>query len=212
MSMPFDDLPSVGAYFEAGHDERIDPLLRAIGRLVWGANLLETVLLMMVLQLRSDRDDKLPSKEEFARLEETSAGKRLGLLRELNIPADLEARIDEVIKRRNRVVHHMFETPEIVLPVISGEGLDAAVEQIEQVALDCGSIGVALFTVAGPAMEAKVGMTPAELAEMLAAADLEKVDDPRFREQLEVVRAMRGLDLTLPWQDAEADTPPSSPS
>lgn len=34
VSVPFDDLPSVSAYFEAGHDERIDPLLRAIGRLV----------------------------------------------------------------------------------------------------------------------------------------------------------------------------------
>jgi hypothetical protein len=208
--MPFDDLPSVSAYFEAGHGERIDPLLRAIGRLVWGASLLETVLLMMVLQLRSDRDGELPSQEEFARLEEASAGKRLRLLRELEIPAELEARIDEVIKWRNRVVHHMFETPEIVLPVISGEGLDAAVERIEQVALDCGSIGVELFTVAGPGIEAKIGMTPAELAEMLASADLAKVDDPRFREQLEVARAMRGLDLTLSWQPEDTRPPLSS--
>ena len=149
--MPFDDLPSVTAYFEAGQDERIDPMLRAIGRLVWGANLLETVLLMMVLQLRGDRDGQLPSREELAYLEEVSAGMRLGLLRELNIPTDLEARIDDVIKRRNRIVHHMFEAPEIVMPIISGEGLGAAVERIEQVALDCGSIGVELYAVAGPA-------------------------------------------------------------
>lgn len=75
------------------------------------------------------------------------------MLRKLDIPADLEARIDEVIRRRNRIVHHMFETPEIVMPVVSGEGLDAAVKQIEQVALDCGSIGVELYAVAGAALE-----------------------------------------------------------
>jgi len=206
--MPFEDLPNVTAYFEAGEDKQAEPLLRAIGRLVWGANMLETVLLMMVLQLRSDRNGQFPSQEELARMEEASAGRRLGLLRELDIPADLEARIDEVIKRRNRIVHHTFETPEIVVPLITGQGLDEAVEHIEQVALDCGSIGVELFAVAGPALEAKTGKTPAELAEMLASIDPETVDDPRLLEHLEVARAMRGLDLTLPWQDDEADTQP----
>jgi len=39
MPLSFDDLPTVTAWFEAGQDERVDPLLRAVGRLVWGANL-----------------------------------------------------------------------------------------------------------------------------------------------------------------------------
>ncbi len=203
--MLFDDLPSVTAYFEAGQDERTDPLLRAIGRLVWGANLLEVVLLLLVVQLRDDRESQFPAEEEFAYLEEASAGKRLGLLRKLDIPPDLEARIDDAIGRRNRIIHHMFECPEIVGAIISGEGIDAAVEQVEQVALDCGKIGVELYAVAGPRLEAKVGKTPAELVEMLGSVKLEAVEDPRLREQLEAVRAMRGLDLTLPWQATGGD-------
>ncbi len=203
--MLFDDLPSVTAYFEAGQDERTDPLLRAIGRLVWGANLLEVVLLLLVVQLRDDREGQFPAEEEFAYLEEASAGKRLGLLRKLDIPPDLEARIDDAIGRRNRIIHHMFECPEIVGAIISGEGIDAAVEQVEQVALDCRKIGVELYAVAGPRLEAKVGKTPAELVEMLGSVKLEAVEDPRLREQLEAVRAMRGLDLTLPWQATGGD-------
>jgi hypothetical protein len=35
---------------------------------------------------------------------------------------------------------------------------------------------------------------------MLGSVKLESVEDPRLREQLEAVQAMRGLDLTLPWQ------------
>jgi hypothetical protein len=213
MSSPFADLPSVTAYFEAVQDERADALMRAIGRLVCGANLLETVLLMMVLQLRGDRDGQLPSQEEFAYLEEASAGRRLGLLRELDIPADLEARIDDVIERRNRIVHHIFETPEIVVPALTGEGIEAAVKHVEQVALDCGTIGVELYAVAGPALEAKLGKGPVELIEILGSIDVDSIEDSRFREQLEVVRAMRGVDLTLPWQaDGDAGTSPPSSS
>ncbi len=59
-------------------------------------------------------------------------------------------------------------------------------------------------------LEAKVGKTPAELVEVLATIDPEAVDDPRFREQLEVVREMRGLDLTPPWNAAGADEAGSS--
>jgi hypothetical protein len=73
------------------------------------------------------------------------------------------------------------------------------------VALDCGKIGVELYAVAGPRLEAKVGKTPAELVEMLGSVKLEAVEDPRLREQLEAVRAMRGLDLTLPWQATGGD-------
>jgi hypothetical protein len=212
MPLSFDDLPTVTAWFEVGQDERVDPLLRAIGRLVWGANLLETVLLLLVLQLREERDGQYPAEEEFARLEEASAGKLLGLLRNLHIPADLEGRIDEVIDRRNEVVHHMFEMPEVVAAVVSDEGMDAAVKQIEQVALDCGGIGVALFTLAEGALKTKMGKTPAELVEMLAGIDLETVKDARSRRQLESIRALDGMDFTLPWQADEAETESSPPS
>jgi hypothetical protein len=215
MPLSFDDLPTVTAWFEAGQDEGVDALLRAVGRLVWGANLLETVLRLLVIHLREERDGEYPAGEEFARLEEASAGRLLGLLRGLHIPADLEARIGEVIDRRNEVVHHMFEMPEMVTAIVGGEGMDAVVGQIEQVALDCGSIGVELFTVAGAALEAKVGKTPAELAEMLAQVPLEAVEDVRSRRQLESIRALSGVDLTFPWQaesgqDEAGSSPPAS--
>lgn len=204
MSIPFENLHSVSAYFEAGQDERIDPLLRAIGRLVWCANLLETVLLLLFLQIRDERDGQLPSHEEFAYLEGASAGKRLGLLRRLEIPSDLEERIDNAIERRNRIIHHIFECPEIVIAVINGDRVDAAVGEVEQVALDCGKIGVELYSVTAPSLEAKFG-TPAEMVEMVASLELDDVDDPRLREQLEVIRAMRGLDQTLLSQTGPED-------
>jgi hypothetical protein len=78
-------------------------------------------------------------------------------------------------------------------------------EQIEQVALDCGKLGVELYAVAGPRFEAKVGKTPAELVEILGSVELDSVEDPHLREQLEAVRTMQGLDLTLPWQAAGDD-------
>jgi hypothetical protein len=103
----------------------------------------------------------------------------------------------------------MFEMPEMVAAVVSGEGMDAVVQQIEAVALDCGSIGVKLFTVAGGALEAKMGKTPAELAEMLAGIDLEAVEDGRSRRQL---RALSGVNLTFPWQaESGKDEADSSP-
>jgi hypothetical protein len=210
--LSFDDLPTVTAWFEAGQDEGVATLLRAIGRLVWGANLLETVLRLLVIQLREERDGQYPTGEEFARLEEASAGRLLSLLRGLHIPSDLEGRIDEVIKRRNEVVHRMFEMPEIIAAVVSGEGIDEAAQQIERVALDCGKIGVELFAVAGSALEAKVGKTPAELAELLAGINLEEVKDARSRRQLESIRALDGVDLTFPWQagEGDADSDPSA--
>ena len=54
----------------------------------------------------------------------------------------------------------MFEMPEAVAVMVGGEGMDAVVQQIEQVALDCGSIVVELFTVAGGALETKMGRLP----------------------------------------------------
>lgn len=170
--LSFDDLPNVTGWFEAVQDEGADSLMRAIGRLVLGANLPETVLRLLVAQLREERDGQYPAEDEFARLEEASAGRLLGLLRGLDIPAGLEGRIGEAIGRRNEVVHHMYEMPEMVAAVASGEGMEAVVAQIEQVALDCGTIAVELFTVAGPALEAKMGKTPAELVELLSGIDL----------------------------------------
>jgi hypothetical protein len=212
--LSFDDLPNVTGWFEAVQDEGADSLMRAIGRLVLGANLLETVLRLLVAQLREERDGQYPAEDEFARLEEASAGRLLGLLRGLDIPAGLEGRIGEAIGRRNEVVHHMYEMPEMVAAVASGEGMEAVVAQIEQVALDCGTIAVELFTVAGPALEAKMGKTPAELVELLSGIDLEAVEDARSRRQLESIRAMSGVDLTFPWQAGkdEAGSPPPASS
>jgi hypothetical protein len=106
----------------------------------------------------------------------------------------------------------MFEMPEVVAAVGSGEGMGVAVQQIEQVALDCGRIGVELFTLAGATLEAKMGKTPAELAELLSGVNLEEVQDARFRGQLESIRALDGVDLTFPWQTGkgEVDSAPSA--
>jgi len=47
-------------------------------------------------------------------IETLTAGQLLRRLREQGLPEDLEQRIDDVISRRNRLVHRLFEDPPLV--------------------------------------------------------------------------------------------------
>lgn len=204
MSSLFDNLPKVSGYIDEP-DERSDPLLRAMGQLVWGASALEKVLLLVIALLCAERDGEFPSPKKLAQLEHAPAGALFRELKTLDLPADLDRRIADAIDRRNRVIHRAVEDPEIVRAIVGGESIDPVVKRVQQTAIDCGQIAVELQAVASPRLEKMLGKTQNELLALLAAVNLETVGDVRSREQLEAIQALGDTDLTLPWQAELAD-------
>ena len=151
MPGPLERLPKT-AYMDEP-DERAEPLLRAMGRLVWGAASLEKILLQVIALLRAERDGQFPSSKELSRLERAPAGQLLEVLKTLDLPDDLAARIAATIDRRNAIIHRPIEDPEVVQAVVKGENIDVVVTRVEQIALDCGQIAVELQAVTGPRLE-----------------------------------------------------------
>ena len=205
MPSPLENLPEITGYMDEP-DARSEPLLRAMGQLVWAAAALEKVLLLVIALLRVERDGAFPSAKELARLERAPAGVLFGELQKLDLPADLDQRIADAIDRRNRVIHRPIEDPEIVRAIVGGESIDPVTERVQQVALDCGKIAVELQAVVGPRLEKMLGKTQTELMAIVAEADLESIGDARSRQQVEAIRALGGADLTLPWQAEPASS------
>jgi hypothetical protein len=197
------DRPRVTAFFDdAEQDARLDPLFRAIGRVVLAAGGLETQLLLELAHIRHDRDGEFPGGPELTKLENMPAGYLLKELQKLGLPDDLSCRISGAIERRNELVHHLMEDADIVRAVAGLDEIDAAVDRVDQLALDCAALAGELHVVAGKGVEAAIRKSPSELLAMLQAIDPETMD-PRSLRQLEAVRSLDGLDLTLPWQSAE---------
>jgi hypothetical protein len=92
------------------------------------------------------------------------------------------------------MVHHLIEDPEVV-KAMGGDGMDVVVERIDQVALDCAALTVELQTVAVAKLEAILGKSQAELAEILKSFDPETTADPRERRQLEAIQALGDIEL-----------------
>jgi hypothetical protein len=180
-------------------DERAVPLVIAIGRLVLAAAALEKVLLVDIIV----RDFHLGGqwREELVReldeLERHPAGKLLGRLRELGISADVAERIDHVIRRRNRVVHHLMEDVKVAVALQTGGGMDEVVADIDRIAIDCQQVVNELALVAFPAMESAIGMTLPQLADRLGSIDLSAIEDLETRQQVEFARILRDA---LNWE------------
>ena len=183
-----------GHFIESDGD--VEPLLRAIGRAVWGIGGLEKSLLLEYARLAVERDGLSPELgEELTRLEGLPSGAVLNEVRKFDLPGDLDGRISDAIARRNRLLHHQFEDPELVRAVVSGEGIDAVVERVNRLALDCGELAVELYVVASPRLEAALGMSRGEIVEALKSIDPEAVADPVERQQFEAILALGEVDL-----------------
>jgi hypothetical protein len=186
-------------------DERAVPLLLAMGNVVWAAAGLEKSLLLELTRLRGEREGQLPAEEEISKLERLTAGPLLEHLRKLELPSALAERIADAIDRRNALFHRPFEDPDLVFAVSHGERLDAQVEHVEQLALDCGELAVELLLVAVARLVGMIGIAPAQMLELVQSIDIDAIEDPRYRGQLEAVRALSGVDLaTLLRPDAPA--------
>jgi len=194
--------PEVTASFDNDQDDRLDPVFRAIGRVVLAAGGLEKQMLLELTHVRHGRDGQFPTERELMKLENMPAGYLLKELRKLDLPEDLCLRIDDAIDRRNELVHHLMEDPDIVRAVAGLDEIDATVSRIDQLALDCAALAVELYIVAGAGVESVIGKSPTEQLTVLGTVDPATIDDPRSRRQLETVRALGEVDFTLPWLPA----------
>jgi hypothetical protein len=118
-----------------------------------------------------------------------------GQLHKLGLPTELDQHLSDAIERRSKIVHHMVEDPLIVQAMVTGEGIDAAVARVERLALDCAQLATQLFLAAAPWLEAMMGKSWSDLIDMFGAIDLDKIADPRLRQQIEAIRAMGDFDL-----------------
>lgn len=188
--------PRVTGYFTEP-DEKAAPLLHAVGRAVWAIGALEKTLLLEYARLQAESAGLGPEVErELSRLERLSAGALRKELQKFDLPGDLDERIGSAIQRRNRLIHHHFEDPELVRAITTGEGIAAVVERVNRLALDCGELAVELSLVAAPRLEAVLGMSRSEMVKLLQSVDPSTVEDVHERQQLEAILATGELDLT----------------
>ncbi|HTR74175.1 MAG TPA: mismatch-specific DNA-glycosylase [Solirubrobacterales bacterium] len=181
--------PTVFAYF-ADLDEQAVPLLAALGRAVMGVAALEANLRLELARLltvaHTSEEDQLPKR--LGEIEKMTGGQLLRELGKLDLPEDLQARIDDVVARRNRLVHHLFEQPEMIGALEPGPARHAAVEQIDRLSLDCGSLAVELQTFALSRLEDATGRSKEELMDLVLSADPGTLDGV---ERTELERAQR---------------------
>lgn len=189
-----------GRFVEA--DEGSTPLLIALGHLVLGAAALEKSLHLELSRVHVERarsaedPESYGLEEELAAVERSTSSQARKALRELGLPSDLDARILDAVRRRNALLHRLMEDAELVKAVATGEGMDAVVERVNRLALDCGELAVELEEFARGKLEAVLGKSEAELFEVVKARDPGTIEDPRERRQVEAIQALGDLELS----------------
>lgn len=171
-------------------DARLRPLLQSIGRAVLAAAALEKILLVDVARRRAERDGlNKRLGEDLWGLERQTAGALLTTLKQLGIDDRLAEQINEVIARRNHLIHHFMEDPDVMIALADG-GIAEVAARVDRLALDCQILGNAVAPGAFRELERVLGASLDELTEVVRALDLEAIGDQRLREQLATVQAM----------------------
>ncbi len=192
--------PRAWGWFEPA-DETVAPLLVALGRLVWGAAALEKMLHLELARVHYERAEASGDpagyrlRDILVATEQLTGGQARSQLEVLGLPANLNARIRDAIGRRNALLHRPFEDADLARAVGTGEGIEAVVERIERLALDCGELGVELERFAGDKLAAVLGISRKQMAQMVATLDPATIPDEQMRAQIEAVQAS-GIDLS----------------
>jgi hypothetical protein len=203
-----DTRPQVTAYFDEP-DEASAPFFLAIGRAVLAVSGLEKMLLLEIAGLLTEHEsvESLAAKpelgEELSKLERLTAGGLLRELRKLDLAPDLDKRIGDVIDRRNNLIHHLGNDPQVI-KALAGDGMDAVVTRIEQLALDSAALAAELHVVAAAKLEAMVGKSQAELFEIFKAVDPMTIENADERRQVEAIQELG--DIELPTWPSEPDS------
>ncbi len=192
--------PRVTGWFEPA-DETVAPLMVALGRLVWGAALLEKTLHLELARVHYERAEASGDPAGYglasvlADTEKLTGGQARSQLQALGLPDDLNARVRDAIERRNAVLHRPLEDADLSKAIGTGEGIGKVVERIERLALDCGELGVELERYAGDRLVAALGVSREQIAHWAATLDPATIEDQRMGEQIEAVQAS-GIDLS----------------
>lgn len=192
---PGEARPSVAAYF-AELDEAAIPFFTALGQVIVAAAALEGNLRLELTRLlfaAQDGQEVARGKtlsEQVAELETLTAGQLLRRLREQGLPEDLERRIDDAVSRRNRLVHHLFEDPQLVKAIAGTETPDDALARLQQLALDCAALSVELQLFALPKIEASMGASKEDLLDFILSLDPAHIQQQAERKQVEAIQAL----------------------
>lgn len=181
-------------------DPAVAPLMQAIGRAVLGAAQLEKVLLVEIAQRLVGSEGLSRADSELAGLERQPGGALLKRLETFGLAPDLAARIQDVIGRRNRLIHHFLEDSD-ALAAMTGRHAEPVIERIDQLAADCQALINEIAPGAFAGVERVVGASLPELLRALQAIDLEAPEgaalpDAVRRQLLALREALDPEDLT----------------
>jgi hypothetical protein len=121
-------------------------------------------------------------------LEKKPAGSLLGRLGEIGLEKELVQRIEDVIDRRNAVVHRLIELPGAAIALSTGEGSGPLIELLDQLTTDCLRLTEEIAERVFPGAEQLLGVSLAELLETVKSKDLDEIKDPRLREQFKFIQ------------------------
>jgi hypothetical protein len=164
-------------------DSRLDPmdeefalLAQSIGRAVMGAAALEKVLLVDIVNRMAQREEL---EQELRELERRPGGKLLEKLRQLGLDIEMAARIQAAIVRRNTLIHHYMEEPEVMAALMTGAGIDALVRDVDSLAVECQQIVNLIAPDAFAGLQQFLGANLPQILHALTALDLDLVEDQR---------------------------------
>ena len=162
----------------------------SIGRAVLGAAAFEKVLLVDIARRRADQEGLVEEVgRELSHLERRTAGGLLRVLVRLGVAEHLAVRIQDLIDRRNQLVHGFMEDASVVNAVATRE-LAPVVARVDQIAADCQALINEIAPPAFGALETMFGMSLSGLSEMLRSLELDSISDERLREQVANLRAV----------------------
>ncbi len=181
-------------------EQRLEPLLLAIGRMVFAAGSLEKLLLADIAQRTAGQGGVTAELGQLVvHLERRPAGELVGRLRKLGISRELATCLEGVLQRRNRVVHHLLDDPPTVLAITTGTGLKQVVDDVDNVTVECQRIMEALWPDASAGMEAIVQSTLggplADVAAPVRTLDPDTLEDDHLRAVVDYAQSVDPGDL-----------------
>lgn len=102
-------------------------------------------------------------------------------------------RIDDVIRRRNDLIHRPLESYDVVAAIMTGNGMDAVVRRVETISEDCDKLAREILPTAYPVIEQVSGRSFEELAATLMSLDVERLEDDEVRAELERARDLMSI-------------------
>jgi len=166
-------------------DARVAPLLQALGRAVLGAGALEKILLVDIAQRRAKAEGLVEQLSiDLARLERKPGGTLLETLKVLGLSPELSDRVTDVIRRRNVLVHHFMEDPQLARAA-QGEDVNQAVDRIDQVAADCQALVNDIAPAAFAGIQTALGIDFDTVVKTIISIDPADISDAATRAEVE---------------------------